>query len=173
MLMRPLVSIRNGLTVLALALAAGCNLNSGTPSAEDISNYGISEFLVENQNVEGIYINYDVNAVVFRYETTSDGFWQSLDKVLAETDWELVEDGDRIRRFQRPSKDGHFRSIEEARVALEENSRRIVVAFVQADFSESESESESEMTFEESGEASYARDVVWPKFVAQLEAQST
>lgn len=152
------------LRALILMISA-CDINSGMsyiPTSEGLKKGEYAVFIVEETNLKGIYGNYDVGSQVFSYKTNisdESSFWTLIDKNSRDRGWKHLSSEAHIRRYERfiPNRGG-YNSIEEVRIACRPETMTITVACVQAD------ESGDISSFEETGESSFARKVIWPKF---------
>jgi hypothetical protein len=150
--------------VLALVGVAvvpgGCT--DGTPTSREILKYGkVTECILEGSHIQGIYVNYDVDSLVFAYTTSiedADHFWATLSGRLKKSGWEAREAVGDAQRFQRII----ARSAEEVRITFRNTGRRVTVAWVQAD------ETDIVDDFEQTDESSFARAVIWPRFEREI-----
>lgn len=163
--------IRRLLTVVAVSLlvcAAGVGLflvlrMDYVPSAEKILAFEhLRPFLVEASDIRGIYGNLDVDSAVFRYTTgvVEEEFWRRIEQQVAGTAWTAIPPDGEIRRFQRvfpPKGQGRFWWVDELRVRYQRSTRKVVVAWVQADPTHGVS------GLAECSEADFADRVIWPK----------
>lgn len=144
--------------VLVGLIVLPCGCSDSTPTSSEILQYGkVSECIVEGSHIRGIYVNYDVDTLIFAYTTNiqvPDEFWKALSDRLTKAGWVARGDVGIARRFQRII----AQSAEEVRITFQNADRRVTVAWVQAD------ESSSVDDFEQTDESSFARAVVWPRF---------
>ena len=157
---------------LLAATLAGCGLVSKetVPSPELIRKW-LGAFLIEADQVQGIYRNLDVDSLVFTYRTTLQtdaDFRNALREALADSKWEqntnaegYVEFGRTFRRGEtsqeRPDMAAFF-SCEVVRLSFDPETGTVVVAYVQADTTKDVE------CFEQTSAGRWAASVVWPKF---------
>lgn len=152
----PIGVVLLGVTVLA----AGCT--NGMPTSREILAYrDVSECILQGSHIRGVYVNYDVDSLVFEYTTSiedADQFWKLLNDRLKKSGWESRESAGEAQRFQRII----ARSAEEVRIVFHKTKRSVTVAWVQAD------ESGTVDDFEQTDESTFAKAVVWPKFESEI-----
>lgn len=150
-----------GLTVAVCALAVMPSCKDGMPSSREVRAYKLDKFIVDESNLRGVYVNYDVDSLVFTYTTSQDDFWSTLQSRLADTKWKQIDQTDVIHRYERITpRNGKLGSSEEIRIAYRPHDRLVVVAWVQADTEES---------FADTSEGHWAQGVIWPKFESLLQ----
>jgi len=137
------------------------------PSSEVIEKW-LGDFLIEADDIQGIYRNLDVDSLLFTYRTAvteERDFRNALSMKLQDSRWKETE-GHGFIEYRRQFDKGEkavdrldmpiFYSFEVARIGF--SAGRVVVAYVQADTSEDVG------VFEESGEGQWAKEVIWPQF---------
>jgi hypothetical protein len=142
------------------------------PSADLIEQW-LGPFLVEADQIKGIYRNLDVDSVVFTYRTalaTEQAFAEGLTRNLAASRWQRQTHTTAFIEYRRRFAKGEtspgrpdmpiFASREVIRLSFNSADRTVVVAYVQADASQ---DSDS---FEDTGEGTWAEKAIWPKFDA-------
>ncbi|MBI5757763.1 MAG: hypothetical protein HZA46_04520 [Planctomycetales bacterium] len=150
-----------GVVLLGISiLAAGCT--DGTPTSREIlAHRDVSECILQGSSIQGIYVNYDVDSLVFNYATSiedADQFWTLLEDRLKKSGWDSRGTAGDVRRFQRVI----ARSAEEVRIAYHKTKRSVTVAWVQAD------ELGTVDDFEQTDESTFAKAVVWPRFESEI-----
>lgn len=151
---------------------AGCEFMSmeTVPKPEIIKKW-MGDFLIEPDQITGVYRNIDVDSLVFTYKTgvrTRPDFENALSSALQNSKWRQSTNVTEYMEFRRSFQKGEtsedrpdmaiFSSFEVARLAFAPDSRTVVVAYVQADASEKVT------CFESTGEGKWADRVIWPKF---------
>ena len=152
-------------SVFFLATVAGCDLLSMeyVPTSAQITA-SHARFLVAQQAVTGHYANMDVDSAIFSYKTDATDeatFWQAVDDALLADKWKCTSNSGNERHYERIiPKTGQrmLHSAEQARISYNPSSRQVVVAWVQAD------SSDSVESFSQTGESSFANSAVWPRF---------
>ena len=153
--------------VLGIALSEFSCSRAVVPTAGQVRAHGAVEpFLVKDTGLIGIYVNYDVDAIVFRYSTSFQNpgqFWKELDTQLQPLGWHAVHDGQRERRYERTLSRPSFTSLEHVRVVyLADPPGTVIVGYVQAD-------ERRDVPFAETGEARWAEQMTWPLLEQSLE----
>lgn len=138
----------------------GCGLltDDYVPGEEFIIR-SFDEFLVDASSVRGIYANYDVDSIVFAYESGVSTPLNTLSEKLLKNAWILQsERGNEIefRRRKAPERIGGFFGLEVARVAA--NGNRICVGWLQLDSIDGKYDLEKDV------ESRWARSHLWPKY---------
>jgi hypothetical protein len=137
------------------------------PSSQVIEKW-LGDFLVDADNIQGIYRNVDIDSLLFTYRTAINeerNFRNALSKKLQDSRWKETE-GHGFIEYRRRFEKGEvaddrvdmpiFFSYEVVRIGF--SAGRVVVAYVQADTSE------DVRIFEKSGEGQWAKEVIWPQF---------
>ena len=140
------------------------------PSTELIKNW-VGAFLVDAENIKGVYRNLDVDSLVFTYHTsaqTEEDFCSALALSLEKSKWQRTSNSIDFIEFRRFFKKGEisperpdmemFASYEMIRLNYNKSNKMVVVAYVQADTSDDVT------LFEHTGEGKWAERVIWPKF---------
>ncbi|MBI5757270.1 MAG: hypothetical protein HZA46_01985 [Planctomycetales bacterium] len=149
------------LLLLAFALTTASCVKSGTPSGHEIRGYKLDHFIVDDKGLVGDYVNFDIDSLVFHYETAVtpvNEVWSRINARIADTGWTEKGSDSSYRRYVRVTPmEGQrkYGSSEEVRVAIRKASSMIVVGYVQAD---------SERAIEDTQEGEFAERVVWPLF---------
>jgi hypothetical protein len=141
------------------------------PTEEFIRKWNDAQpFIIEPTQIEGIYRNLDIDAVVFKYltSTNEDEFWNILDSNIKETEWKLVAETSGSKDYERQFSKGDkspnrpdmatFSSAEKMRIEYVSNRQMVIVGYVQAD------SSEKETSYEATDEAKWAQKEIWPRF---------
>lgn len=165
---RPIVLF---LSIMAVCLT-GCSLLTmeEVPSPELIKKW-MGPFLIEADQVKGIYRNLDVDSLVFTYRTavqTEGEFRNALSSALVNSTWKRSTSATDFIEFRRMFEKGDtsedrpdmamFASFELARLSFNPADRKVVVAYVQADTFKRVTR------FEDTSEGEWAERVIWPKF---------
>ena len=154
-----------GTALILMFPLVGCGILSQdyVPSADQIKR-SHSEWLIDHVDLKGVNRNMDVDSILFSYNTTSEDsatFWGEIHGNVITENWELIEESDQTRRYQRiipRSGQRAFHSAEETRVSYKDG--HVVVAWVQAD----DSGSALPTSVKSTGEGKWAETYVWPKF---------
>jgi uncharacterized lipoprotein len=153
--------------LLLVTSLTGCGLGmERVPDASAIrASKDLLPFLIEAQDIQGIYQNLDVDSALFTYShraVSENEFWDQLRHALKETGWKAVDHSGSIRRFEREFPKGKraFSSAEQIRIGYQKN--KAIVGYVQAD------SSKESVSFAETSEAEWAEKVIWPKFTNLL-----
>jgi hypothetical protein len=159
------------LSVMAMCLT-GCSLLTmeEIPSPELIKKW-MGPFLIEADQIKGVYRNLDVDSLIFTYGTavqTEGEFRNALSSALVNSRWQRSTSATDFIEFRRTFAKGDtsedrpdmamFASFELARLSFNPAERKVVVAYVQADTSKSVTR------FEDTSEGEWAERVIWPKF---------
>lgn len=148
-------------TLLALARCDITNVE-GVPSAADVrARRQVTPFIVGAGEIEGLYDNADVDAVVFSYAPTvpDNEFWSMLRRSAAGEGWKESSDSSTyvtFERFSPPQGTANISGSEEVRIAL--TGRHVLVAWVQTDHVG------EPRRVRDSSEGRYASDRIWPQF---------
>ena len=151
--------------VIALFAIAGCG--EDVPSAEKLQKPSnpSKAFIIGARDFRGIYANMDVDSAIYQYttsETNTERFWKQVDDEATSADWKLVREQGRVRIYDRiRQKTGSqtFHSAEQCRIAYDESTQTVTVAWVQTDVMELPA------GFPDAGsEVRFANSVIWPKF---------
>jgi len=160
------------LTFILAVFVTGCTVITmeETPTPEVIEKW-MGDFLIEPDQITGVYRNLDVDSLVFTYKTestTAPAFEDALSSALQNSKWRRSQNVTDCIEFRRSFQKGErsddrpdmamFSSFEVAKLALAPDNTTVVVAYVQADGSGDET------CFENTGEAKWADQVIWPKF---------
>ncbi|MFN7138945.1 MAG: hypothetical protein ACK4UN_06380 [Limisphaerales bacterium] len=157
--------------VIGVFLLIGCGPSMDqVPSSESIRKR-MGRFLVNPDDIQGVYRNLDVDSLVFTYSSKVEGeaaFWSGLEERLKDSRWTEADRLGAVREYRRSYRKGEvnaerpdmaiFSSFEVARVAFNTESRTAVVAYVQADGSSKDTK------FEDTGESKWAEKAIWPRF---------
>ena len=153
----------------ALVLVA-CVAMERIPTADEIRrSSAVQPFLVEYEELTGVYQNLDVDSLVFRYRTSSrpDAFWTALSRAAVQSGWDerLHSRTPGQRAFDRLKPKGGlgFSSAEEVRVGVRGN--LVVVGYVQSD-----QNGERPVPVERANEGQWAQSRLWPRFASELAA---
>ena len=147
------------LSLGAILLLPSCK--DGVPSSREINAYHLDEFIIDQSDLSGVYVNYDVDSLILTYATSSDDFWKTLESRLADTEWKQIEQANAFRRYERVLPDlGSLGSSEELRIAHKSGHDLVVVAWVQAD---------AKGSFAETQEGDWAEGMIWPKFKSLID----
>lgn len=153
-------------------LFTGCSIITmeQVPSTDLIKKW-MGSFLIEADQIKGVYRNLDIDSVVFTYRTgatTEQDFAESLVDNLADSKWQRQTEVTDFIEFRRVFAKGDttaerpdmaiFTSLELVRLSFNPTNRTVTVAYVQADTSKNVSR------FEETGEGKWAERTIWPKF---------
>jgi hypothetical protein len=136
--------------------------NEYVPTTEQIvARIHLRPFLVNASEIEGIYGNMDVDAVIFRYRTGErdlEAFLARVEEHRQGTQWTPLAPHGEFRRFQRvfPKGSRMFCSVEEVRLKHAPDGT-VLVGWVQAD------SSRDVHSLEECSESRFANSVVWPR----------
>ena len=153
--------------IIAAITIAGCDalkMDYVPTPGQIMASHGT--FLVAPKSVTGHYANKDVDSVVFSYTTEaqdSDAFWQSVDTAADTANWTHIYTKDNERHYERLiPRTGQriFNSAEQVRVSFDSSNGYVVVAWVQADSTNTVKQ------FSQTGESSFAESAVWPRFRA-------
>ena len=152
---------------VAFLTFVACDITNveGVPSPADVrGRRQVAPFIVGTGEIEGLYNNVDVDAVVFSYELMApQDFWRAVRQRAAGGGWQETADSARYVTFERfsPAQGTlNMSGSEEVRVAL--IGRRVLVAWVQTDhFGEPR-------RIRDSSEGEYASDRIWPQFEKHL-----
>ena len=133
-------------------------------------------FIVNAQDVRGIYGNMDVDCVLYEYTTSVDPkeFWNRLHQSATEVGWKLAEQNNNQRRYFiiiPATGKAVEHDAEEVRVAFLESSNKVLIGWVQADTRVLPIDFPSE-----SSEAAFADRFLWPRFeriIAESETSTT
>lgn len=154
------------------ATLGGCDaLNMDSVPDEKVIREWVGPFLVEADQIKGVYRNLDVDSLVLTYHTaakTEKDFSDALSSALKNTRWKKAEDVTDLIEFRRSFKKGEqsaerpdmamFASFEVVRLGFDPRGGTVVVAYVQAD------ESSNVSRFEDTSEGRWAEKAIWPKF---------
>lgn len=154
-------------SVVALFAVAGCG--EDVPSAEklqDPSNPS-KAFIIGARDFRGNYANMDVDSAIYQYttsETNTERFWKQVDEDATSADWKPVSERGHVRiydRIRQRTGSQTFHSAEQCRIAFDEGTQTVTVAWVQTDVIELPA------GFPDTGaEVRFANSVIWPKFDA-------
>lgn|GEM_PF-6341077 len=173
---RVLIVITVGFLVVALA---GCDfLNmEAVPSPEAIEHWA-GEFLIEADQIEGVYENLDVNSVIYTYKTgirTRPDFEKALLSALQATKWRRSTNVTEYLEFHRSYWPGEnsedrpiilrFYRVAVARHAFNPESRTVIVALAETDTIKRNA------TFESTTPGKWAKKKFWPRFDALRKGQ--
>jgi len=137
--------------------------NEYVPTKESLETLAVTKpFQVQPSDFEGLYGNYDIDALVFRYRTHCEdkvSFESQLDSQAASDGWTKMPSQDGAYVFERisPKGSGVFCGAEQARVKLDPDDQSVTVGWVQGDTSTDVS------SFSQASEATWAEKEVWPK----------
>ena len=143
-----------------LAARSWIRISMETVPGPDVVKDWMGEFLVEADQIQGVYRNMDIDSLVFTYQTTAeseDAFWVALLSRLQGTGWLKSSSGATFREFYRIERSGLFWSAEVARIAFTVTNT-VVVAYVQDD------PFRATPISRETGVGKWAEKVIWPKF---------
>ncbi|AUB84572.1 hypothetical protein [Candidatus Thiodictyon syntrophicum] len=158
--------------LMAVILLSGCDFLSleQVPGPEAIRGR-MGRFLVNPDQIRGVYRNLDIDSLVFTYTARVDGetaFWGRLEEGLQGSRWTETERRGAMREYRRSYREGEcdaerpdlaiFSSFEVARVFFDPTSQTVAMAYVQADGRS------SDMTFEDTGESQWVEKAIWPRF---------
>jgi len=158
---------------MAVILLSGCDFLSmeQVPGPEAIRGR-MGRFLVNPDQIRGVYRNLDVDSLVFTYTARVDGdaaFWYRLEEGLQGSRWIEAERRGAMREYRRTFREGEcdaerpdlaiFSSFEVARVFFDPTSQTVAMAYVQADGRSSDTK------FEDTGESQWAEKAIWPRFL--------
>ena len=149
-------------TVLILILLPAIQ-NEYVPTTDKLENSTVAKtFQVQPSELEGIYGNYDIDALVFSYRTAADdeiSFESQLDKQATAAGWTKMPDRDGAFCYQRitPKRGQGFCGAEQARVKFDESTKRVTVGWAQGDTMT------DVKSFSQASEADWAESKVWPK----------
>lgn len=162
--------------LLSCLVLAACNLGmTATPTSRDVERW-YPEIHFEEGRIIGVYVNYDTDAMIFRYEVKGPEaralFSRIVDSALG-NGWRASNGSndpgaDRVRlvRLDHPSHlHGDLHSIEVMQIALCESG--VVVGGVQRDAREVPSEGKME------DPESWAASHFWPLFESQVARSCT
>lgn len=164
------MSQRIFIVLLIAVIAVGCDLNTYTPTAENLRSKRnpSGAFIVGESGIQGVWANMDVDSSIYTYTTSCESapeFWAAVAATASDAGWSTIDDktlGENCKRFlciTPKTGEQMFHGVEEARVAFRTQDHRVVVAWVQAD------QQNLPKTFPDDGpEGDFARRVVWPKF---------
>ncbi len=134
-----------------------------TPTAEDVRarSRWVAAFIAHPQVIEGIYINMDVDSIVFRYTTTApaEKVWSQVAAQAAGTGWKLQSRSPQQHVFVRTN--GAVAGTEEARVTFARGT--VVVGWIQVDHLHTGEACDSR------SEDGFARRTLWPRYEAAAE----
>lgn len=166
--------IRPIFVLSAALMVVGCNLLSDeqVPSSEAIREW-MGRFLVEADQIQGVYRNLDIDSLVFTYRSNVDeeaAFWGGLEAGLQDSRWNATLRRDALREYRRSYRKGEddgerpdmaiFNSFEVARVFFDPESHTVIIGYIQADGDSEENR------FEDTGESDWADKALWPRFEA-------
>ena len=159
-------------SLMLVAFLAGCSLVTmeEVPSPELIKKW-MGPFLIESDQIKGVYRNLDVDSMVFTYRTsvtTEERFLVSLASSLAGSTWQRETNAMAFIEFRRGFSKGEtapdrpdmtmFASLEVARLSFNPTNHTVVVAYVQSDSVKNIDR------FEDTSEGKWAERTIWPKF---------
>ena len=131
------------------------------PKPEEIKE-NLSEFILDDAQIEGLEANMDVDSTVFRYtpkvsaQTSTENILTGITEKAQKEGWKLVEKS-AILRFNRFEPSGKFFSAEEARIVIIHKNSKVYVAHVRT-FTGT-----PVLRFEDAGSgARFAKKVIWP-----------
>lgn len=158
------------LLILSAVMVAGCDFDSFVPTAEVLRNPQSAShaFVIDEENIRGIYGNMDVDSTIYQYttrEADADRFWEKLATRAAEAKWQLVHEAGDVRHYDRiiPAVGQQiFHSAEQVRIGYAAATRTVTVAWVQADVRAGSAP--PEVFPEADSEGKFARRFVWPNF---------
>jgi hypothetical protein len=90
-----LLRTRSSAALILAALLFGCQINTATPSAEDVARR-LPEFYFQALPITGLYLNYDTDGIIFRYSATQNerARWlQRLSDSARAHGWKVVHEG--------------------------------------------------------------------------------
>ena len=122
----------------------------------------VTPFQVQPSGTEGVYGNYDIDALVFRYTTgvaDTTTFTTTLDQQAIAAGWTRLPDKAGSTCYERITPKGNrtFCGAEQVRVQFDPESKRVNVGWVQGDAFEDVA------SFSETHESDWAESEVWPK----------
>ena len=133
------------------------------PTAAQVNQHtAVNPFQVQPTATEGVYGNYDIDALVFRYTTGATDkttFTTTLDQQAKAAGWTRMPDKAGSTCYERITPKGNrmFCGAEEVRVQFDLESKRVDVGWVQGD------SFEDVASFSETHESDWAESDVWPK----------
>ena len=133
------------------------------PTPDQINQHTVvTPFQVKPSAVEGVYGNYDISALVFRYTTgaaDAKTFFTTLDLQATAAGWTRLPDKAGTTCYERITPKGNrvFCGAEEVRVKIDPESKRVDVGWVQGDAFKDVA------SFSETHESKWAESKVWPK----------
>jgi hypothetical protein len=161
-----------GFVIVLTAVSVACAEMERIPADTEIREWpALRPFLLHPSSITGVYRNFDVDAVVFHYEskiTDEAQFWRRLRHQAQEAGWlpaKSPESGDGSRGYEafqrlKPKGELMFASAEELRVAFLRD--RVVVAYVQSD------QSGEPTPVSQAAEGRFANQQIWPRFLKLL-----
>ena len=150
------------LGVLAALLIPAFSMTYVPTPAQVNQHTVVTPFQIQPSATEGIYGNYDVDALVFGYTTGSadtNTFTTTLDQQATAAGWTRLPNKAGATCYERitPKGNRRFCGAEEVRVQIDPESKRVNVGWVQGDTFEDIA------SFSETRESDWAESEVWPK----------
>lgn len=161
--MKSIFNLQLIFVILIFLYTTSCDYKSDRPTQEFIKSYnGINDLIIDDLEINGIYHNQDVDALLFYYKTritSSSVFWEKLEKIINEKNWRQLAGTSEIKRYELIDKS--FSSgiyAKEIRIAYVSNGNYVLIGIIEG------GPNKILNSFSELEEAKWADKWLWPKF---------